>query len=378
MKKVMTIFGTRPEAIKLAPVILELQQQPDIFDCQIVSTGQHREMLDQVLRVFDIVPHVDLDVMQPEQTLSELTARLVAKIAAVFSIDRPDLVLVQGDTTSTFVGALVAHYHKVQVGHVEAGLRTLDKNNPFPEEMNRRLTGAIADLHFAPTTSARANLLAEGVPDSQIFVTGNNVIDAMHYALERQPSRDLLGFLPFGPEKRKLILITTHRRENWDGPIENICQAILQLEERHPDVGFVFSVHLNPIIQRVVKKFLAGSRSVYLTKPLDYLLFLNLMQHADIVLTDSGGIQEEAPGFGKPVLVMRKVTERQEGVAAGTVRLVGTEVDSICREVSELLENPESYRQMAQAVNPYGDGRAAKRIAKIITHELVEQLLLRP
>ncbi len=381
--RVATVFGTRPEAIKMAPVVRALAACEDI-EQRVVVTGQHREMLDQVLALFGIVPDDDLGLMAANQSLASLTARAIEGLDAVFGGWRPDLTLVQGDTTTSFCAALAAFYRGSAVGHVEAGLRTGDLRAPWPEEANRQLTGRLADLHFAPTEGARQNLLGEGVPDERIEVTGNTVIDALQWVAERAQAtlaredigvRELLG-LGEGLEStraadaleavrrgtRRLVLVTGHRRESFGAGFQRICDALLGLARRYPDVVFAYPVHLNPNVRDLVHERLGGQPNVLLLPPLPYLPFVTLMSLSHVVLTDSGGIQEEAPGLGKPVLVMREVTERPEGVAAGTVRLVGTDVGAIDAGVRELLDDPAAYEAMARAANPYGDGHASERI----------------
>ncbi len=363
--RILSVFGTRPEAIKMAPVVKALERVDGVRSAVCV-TAQHRQMLDQVLDVFAIRPDYDLDIMAPGQNLTDITTRALAGIGETIETFRPDRVLVHGDTTTTFAAALAAYYARVPVGHVEAGLRTRDIYAPFPEEMNRRLTDAIADKLFAPTETARANLTAEGHPDARIFVTGNTVIDALLEAvalLDREPQRRTaiatdLSFLASG---RRIVLVTGHRRENFGAGFERICNALKRLSQRD-DVEIVYPVHLNPNVQTPVKRILGNSARVHLIEPLGYLEFVHLMQAASVVITDSGGIQEEAPSLGKPVLVMRDVTERPEAVTAGTVRLVGTDEEKIVSECALLLDDKAEYRKMAQATNPYGDGKAAGRI----------------
>ena len=362
----MTIFGTRPEAIKLAPVIRELKKYPDRFELVVAVTAQHREMLDQVLRLFQIVPDYDLDIMRPAQTPFAVTARSFTGLEPVLRKERPDLVLVQGDTTTVMAAALAAFYLKIPVGHVEAGLRTYDKFQPFPEEMNRRLVSHIADWHFAPTETARQNLLREGIVDERIFVTGNTVIDALLSVVKSDYvfSHPVLSLINF--TAHRLILVTAHRRENWGEPLRNICRAIRQIVHSHPEVVVVFSVHMNPEVQQVAHVELAGVERVQLLEPLDYEPFVQLMSKVYLILSDSGGIQEEAPSLGKPVLVLRNVTERPEGVAAGTLRVVGTETASIVAAADDLLTDQAAYARMAGARNPYGDGQASQRIVAAI------------
>ena len=366
MPTITVIFGTRPEAIKLAPVVLALKADPR-FECDVCVTAQHRQMLDQVLEVFEIVPDTDLDLMVPDQTLAGLTARAVESVDRHLTQAKPDLVLVQGDTTTTFCSALAAFYHHVPVGHVEAGLRTGNLESPWPEEANRILTTRLARLHFAPTEINRANLLREGVPDDRITVTGNTVIDALFLALEivKKNPPEVPG-LPkalvhgSGP----LVLITGHRRENFGAGFDSICKAIAELAARFPNTEFVYPVHLNPNVRRPVDEILrsAGTDNVHLIEPLPYLPFVAMMSRATVILSDSGGVQEEAPSLGKPVLVMRDTTERPEAVTAGTVKLVGTDQRTIVEETSILLTDSAAYDAMARAMNPYGDGKAAGRI----------------
>jgi UDP-N-acetylglucosamine 2-epimerase (non-hydrolysing) len=388
LKKILIIFGTRPEAIKMAPVVLRLKEAGG-FEVKVAVTAQHRQMLDQVLEVFAIAPDYDLDLMTPNQDLFDVTVRVLAGLKDVLAREQPEVVLVHGDTTTTFAAALAAYYLKIPVGHVEAGLRTRSKYRPYPEEMNRHLTGVITDYHFAPTPWARDNLLAEQAPMERIWVTGNTVIDALHITSARVTRDDIgwrhyfLGNFGLELDDKRLILVTGHRRENFGPGFENICEALRDLAEQWPDIHIVYPVHLNPQVQRPVYQILtassasgdgrvammataAGSR-ISLLPPLDYLPFVYLMNQSYLVLTDSGGIQEEAPALGKPVLVMREVTERPEGVWAGTVRLVGTDKERIMREVGNILEDEQYYRSMAQAQNPYGDGQASSRIVEILS-----------
>ena len=371
------VFGTRPDTIKLAPVIKALQQRSNEFTVVPIATAQHRQMLDQVLNVFKIHPEHDLNIMLPEQTLEQITARAIERLGKLFSTLKPDVVLVQGDTSTTFLGSLAAFYHRIPVGHVEAGLRTEDKFNPFPEEINRRLTTVIADYHFAPTLAAKRALLAENVQPKRIYVTGNTVIDALHMALKtdysprRADKRVLHIVREVQRNHRRLILITSHRRENWGEPMRAACRAIRRLANSPAakDVMFAFPVHLNPIVREVVFKELGDIPNVYLVEPLEYLDFVNLMNLSYFVITDSGGIQEEAPSLGKPVLVMRHLTERPEAVMAGTAKLVGLAEDKIFKESYHLLTDEKEYRRMASAVNPYGDGRASERIVEALRYE---------
>jgi UDP-N-acetylglucosamine 2-epimerase (non-hydrolysing) len=370
MKKISIIFGTRPEAIKLCPLILAMKEHPD-FMPHVCVTAQHREMLDQVLEEFGVVPDVDLAIMKPNQTLAGLTSMTIAKIDEYLAETQPDMVIVQGDTTTDFCSALAAFYHQIPIAHVEAGLRTWNKFSPFPEEINRVLTTCIADLHFAPTQISRNNLLREGVDDKTIFVTGNTAIDALHFAIDKiRKTPPLVPGLPNylinGKKEKPLILITAHRRENYGQGFIDICEAISTLAERFNKVEFVYPVHLNPNVREPVFRMLSGIDNVHLIEPLSYVPFVALMNRAKLLLTDSGGVQEEAPSLGKPVLVMRDTTERPEALDAGTVKLVGTDRRTIIDNVSTLLTDPKVYNAMANAVNPYGDGKACERIIKAI------------
>ena len=364
--KVMTIFGTRPEAIKMAPVVLELAKYPEQITPVVVVTAQHREMLDQVLRLFAITPDYDLDIMSAGQTLYDITSRALTGLRDILAAERPDLVLVHGDTTTTFTAALAAFYQQIPVGHVEAGLRTRNKYSPFPEEMNRKLTGSLTDLHFAPTETARQALLTEAVPAPDIFVTGNTVIDALLATVDSayQFSDELLSGIDFA--QRRIILMTTHRRENLGEPMRQVYQAIRRIVDEFPDVEVVFPVHKNPKVREVVQAAIGGIPRIHLCDPLDYQPFVNLMARSALILTDSGGIQEEAPSLGKPVLVLRDTTERPEAIAAGTVKLIGTAEAAVYRETRALLSDSAQYRSMAEAANPYGDGQAALRIVQTI------------
>ena len=366
MIKVLFVFGTRPEAIKLCPVLLHLRSRPSEFETKVCVTGQHRHMLDQVLAVFDVQPDHDLDLMLPGQTLFQSTSRILAALEAVFKAERPGLVLVQGDTTTTLCGALAGFYARVPVGHVEAGLRTGDKAEPFPEEMNRVLAGRLADLHFAATAGAARNLIAEGVDPDRITVTGNSGIDAVLYVRDGLESGKLIadGLPPLDPSK-KLIVVTAHRRESFGEGFERICAALARLAAR-PDVQIVYPVHRNPNVLEPVSRLLAGLPNVLLIEPMEYVPFVDLMRKAYLLITDSGGIQEEGPSLGKPVLVMRDKTERPEAVEAGTVKLVGADEEAIVASALQLLENPKTYDAMARVHNPYGDGRASTRIADAI------------
>ncbi|HUU89939.1 MAG TPA: UDP-N-acetylglucosamine 2-epimerase (non-hydrolyzing) [Phycisphaerae bacterium] len=367
MISVLTVLGTRPEAIKMAPVIKRLCADPARFRCLVCATGQHREMLDQVLDLFDIRPDVDLDLMRPDQTLSELTASLLTALDEVVRDMKPDWILAQGDTTTVAASALVAFYHDIPFGHVEAGLRTGDRRRPFPEEINRRIADLVADLYFAPTERARQALLNEGVRDADIRVTGNTVIDAL-LEIAARPYEWARGPLAALPGERDLVLITAHRRESFGEPFRELCRAIRSLanEFETDGVHFVYPVHLNPNVRRPVNEILSDLDNVSLIEPLDYLSLVHLMKHSKLILTDSGGIQEEAPSLGVPVLVMRDTTERPEGVEAGVVRLVGTSHDRIVSEARRLLQDSAAHRAMAIRRNPYGDGRAAERIVAAI------------
>lgn len=366
--KIMTIFGTRPEAIKMAPIVLELGRHSDVSTC-VVVTAQHRLMLDQVLNVFQIKPDYDLDIMQPGQSLTDVTVHALLGLECVINREKPDLVLVQGDTTTAFVGGLAAFYHQISVGHVEAGLRTRDKYNPYPEEINRQFLGVLADLCFAPTDIARQALLAEGVADERILVTGNTVIDALLMAIDQdhQFTVPILRQISFGLPRRTL-LVTAHRRESHGAPLEDICHALRDLLLARDDLQLIFPVHPNPKVHETADSILGGLDRAWLIDPLGYLDFVHLMRCADIIVTDSGGIQEEGPALGKPVLVIRATTERPEAIEAGTARLVGTERHRIVSAVSQLLDNPADYAQMRQVANPYGDGHAAERIVASIRH----------
>lgn len=358
--KIMCTVGTRPEAIKMAPVILALKEQP-WAEVRVLATAQHRHMLDQVLSFFGIEPDFDLNIMLPNQALTTLTARLLLELDDVLQAEKPDAVLVQGDTTTVMTMALACFYHRIPIGHVEAGLRTWDMQNPFPEEANRVIAGKLARWHFAPTEGSRQNLLKEGVPDSEIIVTGNTVIDA----LLMTAARDLELAVPLDTTKR-LVLVTSHRRENFGAPFRNICRALRTLAENNPEVQFLYPVHPNPNVKDVAYEFLAGLPNFTLWEPLDYAPFIAAMKRAYIILTDSGGVQEEAPALGKPVLVLRDETERPEAVEQGVVKLVGPNYDRIVEEAQRLLDDKTTYRAMARGVSPYGDGHAAERIVKTL------------
>lgn len=364
-KKIITIFGTRPEAIKMAPLVKELEKREGI-ESKVCVTAQHREMLDQVLELFDITPDFDLNIMKSKQTLTGITNKVLEGLEEVFTKEKPDMILVHGDTTTTFSGALAAFYQQIKVGHVEAGLRTFDKYFPFPEEMNRKLTGSLADLHFAPTKGSKANLLREGVKESDVFITGNTVIDAMSHTVKENYKfeNELLNKIDF--ENKKVIMITAHRRENWGEGIENICDALNKIVEENKDVELVYLVHLNPVVKDVVTKKLGNKERIHLLSPLDTNETHNLMNKCFMVMTDSGGLQEEAPHLGKPVIVLRDVTERPEAVEYGTVKLVGTDIEKIVSEANSLIRDENQYLKMSKAANPYGDGYASKRIVDII------------
>ena len=366
--KVMTVFGTRPEAIKMAPVVLELAKHPDKIVPVVTVTAQHRDMLDQVLNLFQIKPDHDLDIMAAGQTLFDITSRAMMGLDKVLQEEKPDIVLVHGDTTTTFAGALASYYHQVSVGHVEAGLRTHNKYSPFPEEMNRKLTGSIADLHFAPTDTSEQNLLAESVGSERIFVTGNTVIDALHKTVDDdfQFEDEVLQGIDF--KNKRIVLLTTHRRENLGEPMRHVYRAMRRLVDEFEDVEIVFPVHKNPKVREVVQEELGGLSKVHLIDPLDYEPFANLMHRSHLILTDSGGVQEEAPALGKPVLVLRDTTERPEAVAAGTVKLIGTDEKVVYDEAKLLLTDGEEYSRMSEACNPYGDGKASQRIIQAILY----------
>ena len=378
MKKIMLVFGTRPEAIKMAPLVKEFQKHPDRFETIVCVTGQHRQMLDQVLEIFDIKPDYDLNIMKQGQDLYDVTARVLTGMRDVLKEAQPDVVLVHGDTTTSTAAALAAFYRQIPVGHVEAGLRTHNIYSPWPEEMNRQITGRIATYDFAPTPLSRANLLAEGVAEEKISVTGNTVIDALYWVVDKIKNTPALNeslakeLVNAGYDTarlsngRKLVLITGHRRENFGDGFISMCRAIKALTQKYPEVDFVYPMHLNPNVRKPIHEVfgenLEGLGNMFFIEPLEYLSFVYLMEKSNIVLTDSGGIQEEAPGLGKPVLVMRDTTERPEALEAGTVKLVGTDYDVIVNEVSALLDDHAHYEKMSKAVNPYGDGKACKRI----------------
>lgn len=370
VKRILIIFGTRPDAVKMAPLVRAFKAVPEsLLETRVLVTAQHRQMLDQVTDLFGIKPDHDLDLMQPRQTLTGLTTRLLEGLDTIFTQEKFDYVFVHGDTTTAFAASVSAFYHRLQVAHVEAGLRTPDLYTPFPEEMNRRVADTLCSLHFAPTPSARHNLLREGLTDDTIYLTGNTAIDALRH-IEPLPCQfeGELARYPF--KSRRVIAVTAHRRESWGAPMESICRAINTIVEQNPDVGVVFPVHLNPAVREVVGTVIKRSDRVLLLDPMEYLPWVNVMKQSDIILTDSGGIQEEAPALGKPVLVMRDTTEREDAVRYGTVRLVGTDYATIVRETERLLHNPAAYEAMARAVNPYGDGRACERIVGATLYKL--------
>ena len=380
MKNMMLVFGTRPEAIKMSPLVKEFQKYPEKFETIVCVTGQHREMLDQVLRIFDIQPDYDLNIMKQGQDLYDVTARVLTGMRDVLKETRPDIVLVHGDTTTSTAAALAAFYQQIPVGHIEAGLRTHNIYSPWPEGVNRQITGRIATYHFAPTSLSKDNLLQEGISGEQIIVTGNTVIDALYMVVEKIKNDGILscelekvlkasGYdISRLSDGRKLVLITGHRRENFGDGFISMCKAIKSLSEKYPEVDFVYPMHLNPNVRKPIHEVFGESQraNLFFIEPLEYLSFVYLMEKSAIVLTDSGGIQEEAPGLGKPVLVMRDTTERPEALEAGTVKLVGTDYDKIVNEVSGLLDSQEYYEKMSKAINPYGDGKACSRIVKAL------------
>ncbi len=360
--KVMTIFGTRPEAIKMAPLVLELEKHPEDIESIVTVTAQHREMLDQVLETFKISPDYDLNIMKNRQTLIDVATRGLEGLDAIMKEAGPDIVLVHGDTSTTFIGSLAAFYNQIAVGHVEAGLRTWNKHSPYPEEMNRQLTGVLADLHFSPTEKSAENLIAEGKPEERIYITGNTAIDALQTTVRENYSHPILESL--GDDK--LILLTAHRRENLGEPMRNMFRAINRLLDKHDDIQVVYPVHLNPVVREIADEILGNNRRIHLIQPLEVIDFHNFAAASHIILTDSGGIQEEAPSLGKPVIVLRDTTERPEGIDAGTLKLAGTDEETIFSLTDELLTNPDEYNEMAQASNPYGDGHASERIVEAL------------
>ncbi len=366
--KVMTVFGTRPEAIKMAPLVKEFEKH-DLIDSMVCVTAQHREMLDQVLNMFNIVPEHDLNIMQNRQTLVDITTRVLRRLNSVMSHVKPDIILVHGDTTTTFVGSLAAFYNKISVGHVEAGLRTFDKYSPFPEEMNRKLTGTLADLHFAPTGINSSNLLNEGVEKSKIYITGNTVLDALNTTVKKNYVFENENLKKINFSNKRVIAVTAHRRENLGEPLINICKSLKAIADKYIDVEIVYPVHMNPSVQEIANTLLGKHQQIHLIDPLDVQDMHNLMDRSYIIMTDSGGLQEEAPSLGKPVLVLRNETERPEAITAGTVKLAGTKEEVITSMAFQLLDDIGEYNRMAKAVNPYGDGKASQRIAHALLYE---------
>lgn len=378
MKKILIIFGTRPEAIKMAPLVKELKKYPNCFDTEICVTAQHREMLDQVLKLFEIIPNYDLNIMKQEQDLFSITVDILLGIKNVLQTSKPDLVFVHGDTTTSFVAALACFYEKIKVAHIEAGLRTYDIYSPWPEEANRQLTSKIVDYHFTPTSSSSNNLYNENISKEKILITGNTVIDALHVVLEKIQNDISLenvlkkDFFDKGytfSADRKIVLVTGHRRENFGQGFIDICYALKILALNNPNIDIIYPVHLNPNVQKPVKEILSGISNIFLMKPLEYLPFVYLMAHSYIIVTDSGGIQEEAPSLGKPVLVMRNTTERPEAIHAGTVKLVGTDRQTIVQEIQKILNDTDEYNKMSKAHNPYGDGKACMKIVKFLLEQ---------
>jgi UDP-N-acetylglucosamine 2-epimerase (non-hydrolysing) len=363
--KIIVIFGTRPEAIKMAPLIKELEKVPKI-KCTVCVTAQHREILDQVLEIFNIIPQYDLNIMKAKQSLTGITCSVLQGLEEVFEKEQPDIVLVHGDTTTTFAASLAAFYRKIPVGHVEAGLRSHNKYFPYPEEINRKLTGALADLHFAPTSTSKDNLLREGIEESSIFVTGNTVIDAMKFTIKEKYIFENLELNAIDYKNKKVIMVTAHRRENWGIGIENICNALKIIAKENEDVEVLYIVHPNPVVKDMVNGILKGIDRIHLIQPIDTKEIHNLMKNCYMVMTDSGGIQEEAPHLGKPVLVLREVTERVEAQHAGTVRLVGIDIDKIVLHASKLLRDSDEYNDMSKSINPYGDGNASAKIVDVL------------
>jgi len=369
--KVLIVFGTRPEAVKMAPIVKALNNDQEHFITKICVTAQHRDMLDQVLRIFNIEPDYDLNIFQSGQTLTQITCRALSGLEGVIEEFKPDLILVQGDTTTVFTGALAAFYHQVKIGHVEAGLRSGNLYSPYPEEANRMLTGVLTDFHFAPTITSKNNLLREGYNESKIFITGNTSIDALSWVINKNYTfeDEILNNIDF--ENKKVILLTAHRRENIGKPMENIFNAIREIADKNNDIEVIYPMHLNPKVRDIARNIFIGMKNVHLIEPLDYLPFTNLMSKCYLVVTDSGGVQEEAPSLGKPVLVVRNETERPEGIEAGTAKLAGTEREVIYKELDLLINNEEEYNIMANAVNPYGDGKAAERIIEAIKKKML-------
>lgn len=363
--KVMVVFGTRPEAIKMAPLVLQLKKQSEKFETMTVVTAQHRQMLDQVLQTFNIEPDIDLDIMIKQQTLTDITVKILAKLDKLLKEMKPDIILVHGDTTTTFAASLAAFYNQVRIGHVEAGLRTWEKYSPFPEEMNRQMTDAVTDLYFAPTMQSKVNLIKENHDEKNIFVTGNTAIDALKLTVQEHYHHDILAQIA---PNRRLILVTMHRRENQGEPMRRVFSTLRQVVEAHDDVEVVYPVHLSPAVQEVAQAILSNHPQIHLIEPLDFVDFHNIAARSYFIMSDSGGVQEEAPSLGKPVLVLRDTTERPEGVSAGTLKLVGTESKNIHEAIETLLTDEIVYRQMSQASNPYGDGRASERIVEAIAY----------
>lgn len=364
--KVMTIFGTRPEAIKMAPLVLELEQQSDRFESIVTVTAQHRQMLDQVLEIFNIKPDYDLNVMKDRQTLAQITANVLTGLEEVMVETKPDIVLVHGDTTTTFAASISAFYNQIKVGHVEAGLRTWNKYSPFPEEMNRQVTDVLSDIYFAPTEQSANNLKLENHPSEQIYITGNTAIDALSETVKEDYEHEILNEIS---GNSRLVLMTMHRRENQGKPMERVFRAIRSVVDTYEDVEVIYPVHLNPVVQQASKKELGDHKRIHLIEPLDVIDFHNIAARSYMIMSDSGGVQEEAPSLGVPVLVLRDTTERPEGVEAGTLKLVGTETEDVIAAMTELLDNPEAHKQMAETKNPYGDGTASKRILNAIAYE---------
>jgi len=365
--KIINIFGTRPEAVKMAPVVSTLKEYSHKIKSKVLVTAQHREMLDQFLSFFSIEPDYDLNIMEKKQSLSQITCRTLTGVEEILKAEKPDLILVQGDTTTVFAASLAAFYQGVKVGHVEAGLRTDDKYNPFPEEINRRMAGVLADLHFAPTIQAKKNLLSNGCNLSDIFLTGNTVIDALFKVAGLIEGKEEYN-LPILNNSKRMLFLEAHRRENWGDPMASICRAVKRLSDDYSDIEIVFPVHKNPVVRETVFSILSGHERIHLIEPVDYPVMVNLQKKCYMILTDSGGIQEEAPSFGKPVMVLRKTTERPEGIEKGTARLVGTDMERIYDTASLLLNDKEEYDKMSKAVNPYGDGKAASRIVDAILY----------
>ena len=363
--KVMVVFGTRPEAIKMAPLVLQLKKQSEKFETMTVVTAQHRQMLDQVLQTFNIEPDIDLDIMIKQQTLTDITVKILAKLDKLLKEMKPDIILVHGDTTTTFATSLAAFYNQVRIGHVEAGLRTWEKYSPFPEEMNRQLTDAVTDLYFAPTMQSKENLIKENHDEKTIFVTGNTAIDALKLTVQENYHHDVLEPIP---SNHRLILVTMHRRENQGEPMRRVFRTLRQVVEAHDDVEVIYPVHLSPAVQEAAKEILSNHPQIHLIEPLDVVDFHNIAARSYFIMSDSGGVQEEAPSLGKPVLVLRDTTERPEGVTAGTLKLVGTESENIREAMETLLTDETVYHQMSQASNPYGDGRTSERIVEAIAH----------